>query len=128
MVLASQRLKVAAAMKKALIFAAIAEAATGLALLIAPSLVGQLLLGEALMRNGSKRDPKRYFATALPHYERFLRSRCQRGFTRNAGGKYLFQDTWVEAAGRANGYDPRTRCRLAEAARQWQDKEGALAR
>ncbi len=35
-------------MKKALIFAAIAEAATGLALLIAPSLVGQLLLGEEL--------------------------------------------------------------------------------
>ena len=35
-------------MKKVLIFAAIAEAATGLALLIAPSLVGQLLLGEQL--------------------------------------------------------------------------------
>ena len=35
-------------MKKALIFAAVAEAATGLALLIAPSLVGQLLLGEEL--------------------------------------------------------------------------------
>ena len=35
-------------MKKALIFAALAEAATGLALLIAPSLVGQLLLGEQL--------------------------------------------------------------------------------
>ena len=35
-------------MKKALIFAAIGEAATGLALLIAPSLVGQLLLGEQL--------------------------------------------------------------------------------
>ena len=35
-------------MKKALIFAAVAEAATGLALLIVPSLVGQLLLGEAL--------------------------------------------------------------------------------
>ena len=32
-------------MKKALIFAAVAEAATGLALLIVPSLVGQLLLG-----------------------------------------------------------------------------------
>jgi hypothetical protein len=32
-------------MKKALIFAAAAEAATGLALLIVPSLVGQLLLG-----------------------------------------------------------------------------------
>ena len=33
-------------MKKGLIFAAVAEAATGLALLIVPSLVGQLLLGE----------------------------------------------------------------------------------
>jgi len=35
-------------MKNALIFAAVAEAATGLALLIAPALVGQLLLGEQL--------------------------------------------------------------------------------
>ena len=35
-------------MKKALIFAAIGEAATGLALLSVPSLVGQLLLGEQL--------------------------------------------------------------------------------
>jgi hypothetical protein len=35
-------------MKKVLIFAAVCEAATGLALLIAPSLVGQLLLGEGL--------------------------------------------------------------------------------
>ncbi len=35
-------------MRKALIFAAVAEAATGLALLIVPSLVGQLLLGEEL--------------------------------------------------------------------------------
>ena len=35
-------------MKKGLIFAAVAEAATGLALLIVPSLVGQLLLGEEL--------------------------------------------------------------------------------
>jgi len=35
-------------MKKALVFAAIAEAATGFALLIVPSLVGQLLLGEKL--------------------------------------------------------------------------------
>jgi hypothetical protein len=35
-------------MKKALIFAAIGEAAGGLALLIAPSLAGQLLLGEQL--------------------------------------------------------------------------------
>ena len=38
----------AEAMKKVLIFAAIGEAATGLALLIVPSLVGQLLLGEPL--------------------------------------------------------------------------------
>ena len=35
-------------MKTALIEPAVAEAATGLALLIIPSLVGQLLLGEAL--------------------------------------------------------------------------------
>ena len=35
-------------MKWGLIFAAVAEAATGLALLIVPSLVGQLLLGEEL--------------------------------------------------------------------------------
>ena len=35
-------------MKNALIFAAVAEAAAGLALLIAPALVGQLLLGEQL--------------------------------------------------------------------------------
>ncbi len=35
-------------MKKVLIFAAVAEATTGLALLIVPSLVGQLLLGEEL--------------------------------------------------------------------------------
>ena len=35
-------------MKKVLIFAAVAEAATGLAMLIVPSLVGQLLLGEEL--------------------------------------------------------------------------------
>jgi hypothetical protein len=34
--------------KKALIFAAVAEAATGLALLIVPSLVGQVLLAEPL--------------------------------------------------------------------------------
>lgn len=34
--------------KKVLIFAAVGEAATGLALLIAPSLVGKLLLGEQL--------------------------------------------------------------------------------
>ena len=35
-------------MKSALTFAAIGEAATGLALLIVPSIVGQLLLGEQL--------------------------------------------------------------------------------
>ena len=35
-------------MKNALTFAAVAEAATGLALLVAPSLVGQLLLGDQL--------------------------------------------------------------------------------
>ena len=35
-------------MKKALKFAAVAEAATGLALLIDPALVGRLLLGEEL--------------------------------------------------------------------------------
>jgi hypothetical protein len=35
-------------MKRALIFAAVGEAATGLALLIVPSLVGLLLLGEEL--------------------------------------------------------------------------------
>ncbi len=35
-------------MKNVLIFAAFAEAATGLALLIVPSLVGQLLLGQQL--------------------------------------------------------------------------------
>jgi hypothetical protein len=35
-------------MKKVLIFAAVAEAVTGLALLAVPSLVGQLLLGQQL--------------------------------------------------------------------------------
>jgi hypothetical protein len=35
-------------MRKVLIFAAVAEAATGLALLIVPSLVGQLLFGQEL--------------------------------------------------------------------------------
>ena len=35
-------------MNRALLLAAVGEAATGLALLIAPSLVGQLLLGEPL--------------------------------------------------------------------------------
>jgi len=35
-------------MKKTLMFAAVGEAATGLALLIVPSIVGQLLLGEEL--------------------------------------------------------------------------------
>jgi hypothetical protein len=38
----------AAAMKKVLIFAACAEIVTGLALLVVPSLVGRLLLGEEL--------------------------------------------------------------------------------
>ena len=36
-------------MKKVLVFAAVAEAATGLALLMVPSLVGRLLLGEDLI-------------------------------------------------------------------------------
>jgi hypothetical protein len=36
------------AIKNVLVFAAVAEAATGFALLIVPSLVGQLLLGEEL--------------------------------------------------------------------------------
>ena len=36
------------AMKNVLIFAAVAETATGMALLIVPSLVGQLLIGEEL--------------------------------------------------------------------------------
>jgi hypothetical protein len=36
------------AMRKVLVFAAVSEAATGVALLLVPSLVGQLLLGEAL--------------------------------------------------------------------------------
>ncbi len=35
-------------MKRVLIFAAVAEAGTGLALLVVPSLVGRLLLGEEL--------------------------------------------------------------------------------
>lgn len=35
-------------MNKSLVFAAVSEAATGLALLIVPSLVGRLLLGEEL--------------------------------------------------------------------------------
>jgi hypothetical protein len=35
-------------MKKVLVFAAVSEAATGVALLIIPSLVGRLLLGEEL--------------------------------------------------------------------------------
>jgi hypothetical protein len=38
-------------MKKILITAAVGEVATGLALLVVPSLVGQLLLGEALTGN-----------------------------------------------------------------------------
>ena len=40
-------------MKSALIFAAVAEVATGLALLIAPSLVGQVLLGQQLAGVGT---------------------------------------------------------------------------
>jgi len=36
-------------MQKALVFAAVSEAATGLALLIVPSLVGRLLLGRELV-------------------------------------------------------------------------------
>jgi hypothetical protein len=36
-------------MKKVLVFAAVCEAATGAALLVAPSLVGRLLLGEELI-------------------------------------------------------------------------------
>jgi hypothetical protein len=36
-------------MKRVLIFAAVAEVAIGMALLIVPSLVGQLLLGDALV-------------------------------------------------------------------------------
>jgi hypothetical protein len=39
---------VTGATKRVLVFAAVAEVATGLALLIVPSLVGQLLLGEQL--------------------------------------------------------------------------------
>jgi hypothetical protein len=35
------------AVKRVLIFAAVGEAGTGLALLIVPSLIGRLLLGEA---------------------------------------------------------------------------------
>jgi hypothetical protein len=35
-------------MSRVLVFAAVSEAATGLAMIIVPSLVGQLLLGEAL--------------------------------------------------------------------------------
>jgi hypothetical protein len=42
------RLESIGAMKRALVFAAVAEIATGAALLIAPSLVGWLLLGEEL--------------------------------------------------------------------------------
>jgi hypothetical protein len=38
-------------MKKVLVFAAVAEAATGLALLLVPSLVAQLLLGEELTKD-----------------------------------------------------------------------------
>ena len=41
-------------MKWLIIFAAVAEAATGLGLLIVPSLVGQLLLGEQLTGVGDR--------------------------------------------------------------------------
>jgi hypothetical protein len=44
----SEKSGVVEAMKKVLMFAAVAEAATGLALLIVPSFVVQLLLGEGL--------------------------------------------------------------------------------
>jgi glycosyltransferase involved in cell wall biosynthesis len=44
----AQKTKCIGAMKKVLNFAAVAEAATGMALLIVPSLVGRLLLGEEL--------------------------------------------------------------------------------
>ena len=50
-------------MRKALIFAAAAEAATGLALLVEPSLVGQLLLGQRL--NGVTVSVARLAGTAL---------------------------------------------------------------
>jgi hypothetical protein len=50
-------------MKKALVFAAISEAITGLALLIVPSLVGQLLFGEGL--NGLAIPPARVAGIAL---------------------------------------------------------------
>lgn len=45
---ADQHSSVAGAMRKALLLAAIGEAATGVALMIAPSLVGKLLLGAEL--------------------------------------------------------------------------------
>jgi hypothetical protein len=44
----SEKSGVVEAMKKVLMFAAVGEAATGLALLIVPSFVAQLLLGEGL--------------------------------------------------------------------------------
>lgn len=50
-------------MNKSLIFAAVAEFATGLALLIVPSLGGQLLLGEAL--TGFAVPPTRVAGLAL---------------------------------------------------------------
>ncbi|MGO9630809.1 MAG: hypothetical protein ACLPXW_17710 [Xanthobacteraceae bacterium] len=51
--LIEQRLNAIGATKKVLIFAAVGEAATGLALLIVPSQVGQLLLGEKLIADVS---------------------------------------------------------------------------
>ena len=53
-------------MKRALIFAAVGEGATGLALLIVPSLVGQLLLGEEL--SGIAIPVARVAGIALSHW------------------------------------------------------------
>jgi hypothetical protein len=50
-------------MSKALVFAAVSEAATGLALIIVPSLAGQLLLGEEL--GGLAIPPARVAGIAL---------------------------------------------------------------
>ena len=53
-------------MKKALIFAAVAEAMTGLALLLVPSLVGQLLLGEPLDRRSDSRGARGRYRPGRP--------------------------------------------------------------
>jgi hypothetical protein len=50
-------------MNSVLVFAAVAEAATGLALIIAPTLVGQLLLGQEL--SGFALPPARVAGIAL---------------------------------------------------------------